>query len=93
MINKLFKFVLKLIMMMLLIVLLDVILIATLPINLWAHEASKAQYQNWMEETIDNDTKLIDIKMLGAHDAFSSKISYSSSVDKALVNQRIQLLV
>lgn len=88
MINKLFKFVLKLVMMMLLIVLLDVILIATLPINLWAHEASKAQYQNWMEETIDNDTKLIDIKMLGAHDAFSSKTSYSSSVDKALVKSK-----
>lgn len=85
MIKKFIRILLKLLMMILLIVILDVILIATLPINLWQHEASNNQYHNWMEETLDDDILLINITMLGAHDAFSSKISISSSVDKALL--------
>jgi hypothetical protein len=84
MIKKLVKLIIRLISLVFIIVIVDAILIATLPINLFKHEPSSKSYASWMEETIKSDTKLIDIKMLGAHDAFSSKITLSSKPDKAL---------
>lgn len=45
---------------------------------------NETDYSNWMSENIDNETRVLDIAMLGAHDAFSNEISYSSDVDPFL---------
>lgn len=50
----------------------------------WFFVSSKTtttDYSNWMSETIDSETKIIDIAMLGAHDAFSHDIDIFSPVD------------
>ena len=39
-------------------------------------------YSGWMSETLDEETLIIDVKMLGAHDAFSHEINISSPVDE-----------
>ncbi len=41
---------------------------------------SSTDYSNWMSENLTFDQKVIDIAMLGAHDAFSSKIDIFSPV-------------
>ncbi len=39
-------------------------------------------YSSWMSETLDEETLIIEVKMLGAHDAFSHEIDISSPVDE-----------
>jgi hypothetical protein len=39
-------------------------------------------YSSWMSETLDEETLIIEVKMLGAHDAFSHEIYISSPVDE-----------
>lgn len=38
-------------------------------------------YDNWMKDTIKNDDLVVDISMIGAHDAFSNEIDMDSEVD------------
>ena len=65
-----------------LIVFLLLILIINLPVVSVGHKTSDLDYSNWMSETLDNDIRVVDIKMLGAHDAFSSDINFFSAPDK-----------
>jgi hypothetical protein len=39
-------------------------------------------YSNWMSDALDEETLIIEVKMLGAHDAFSHEIGISSPVDE-----------
>lgn len=39
-------------------------------------------YSGWMSDTLDEETLIIEVKMLGAHDAFSHEIDISSPVDE-----------
>ena len=45
------------------------------------HITSTNDYSNWMSETLDSEMLVVDVKMLGAHDAFSSEINIFSEVD------------
>ena len=50
----------------------------------WFFVSSKTtttDYSNWMSETLDTEAKIIDIAMLGAHDAFTHEIDIFSPVD------------
>jgi hypothetical protein len=62
-------------------VMLGFVILINIPIIQVFHEESIQDHSNWMNETIDNNTNVIDIKMLGAHDAYSSDISITSDVD------------
>jgi len=64
------------------IVLLLFIVIVNIPIITVGNKDSNNDYSNWMSENLSNDKLVVDITMLGAHDAFSSEINYFSSVDK-----------
>jgi hypothetical protein len=52
-----------------------------IPITYIGNQISTNDYSNWMNESIDGNPKLVDVKMLGAHDAFSSEINFLSEVD------------
>jgi hypothetical protein len=45
-------------------------------------KSTTEDYSSWMSETLDEDTLIIEVKMLGAHDAFSHEIGISSDVDE-----------
>jgi hypothetical protein len=72
----LFRFVL-----VLLILVVVLLLTVNLPFDFYRHEASGTDYSDWMGENLQATQKVIDIAMLGAHDAFTSQISYASQTD------------
>ncbi len=63
------------------ILLLLFVVVINIPIITVKYEGTSDDYSNWMKENLDNEIHLVDIKMLGAHDAFSSDINYFSKVD------------
>lgn len=65
-----------------LLVLLVFVLVINLPIVSVGHKASENTYNNWMDETLDVDTRIVDVAMPGAHDAFTSEINLFSPADK-----------
>jgi len=64
-----------------LVVLLSIIVVINLPIIQVNHKDSDNDYSNWMRDSLSNDKFVTDVKMLGAHDAFSQEINYFSDVD------------
>ncbi len=51
------------------------------PVIEWSHSESDIDYSDWMGDTLKDDTLIIDVAMLGAHDAYSSDITITSEVD------------
>jgi len=52
----------------------------------WFFVSSKTtdtDYSGWMSDTLEESQKIIDVKMLGAHDAFSYEIDIFSLVDSS----------
>ncbi len=64
-----------------LLALLFFILIINIPLTNLSHNETTNDYNNWMKANLKNDLLLVDTKMLGAHDAFSSEINYASPPD------------
>ncbi len=65
-------------------ILLVIILILigiNIPITHLSYKKSTKDYNNWMKENISDNRRIIDIKMLGAHDTFSSHIHLFSKID------------
>ncbi len=60
---------------------LGLLILINIPIISVNHQTSTNDYSNWMSETVDDESKITDIHMLGAHDAFSSEISVFSETD------------
>lgn len=58
-----------------------ILLTVNLPFDFYAKETSSEDYSDWMYETLVSSQKVIDIAMLGAHDAFTSKITFFSEID------------
>ncbi|MFH0993752.1 MAG: hypothetical protein V1761_05340 [bacterium] len=65
------------------IVIILVVLLTTLNLtwNFFLRPATAADYSDWMRETLAGDRRVIDIAMLGAHDAMTSAIRFGSDVD------------
>lgn len=70
--------------LLLIIVMLVMVLLITIniPFDFFAHEKSNNDYSDWMSETLTTDQRIIDIAMLGAHDAFSANINLFSKTDE-----------
>lgn len=63
-------------------VILVLVISVNLPVISIGHKSSDIDYRNWMTETLDSETRIVDVTMLGAHDAFSSGINLFSPADK-----------
>ena len=48
-------------------------------------ETGGADHSHWMRETLSGPERLVDIAMLGAHDALTAEMQWSSKVDTASV--------
>lgn len=69
---------------------LALLLLINVPIISFSNESSDNDYSNWMSETLGNDQLVIDVAMLGAHDAFTSKINIFSELDPYETNGVMQ---
>lgn len=65
-----------------LIVIVAILLLTiNLPFNFFIKKTTIEDYSDWMYETLPTDKRIIDVAMLGAHDAFTNKIAYASEID------------
>lgn len=82
MIRKLFKILIKTIL-----TLVVLVLVILLSLNVTApflkHVSTENDYSDWMGETLADSARIIDVAMLGAHDAFTSNITIFSAIDEA----------
>lgn len=63
------------------IVVVCLIVVINVPIISLNHKASDIDYSNWMSETLEDNQLVVDVAMLGAHDAFSNEINIFSKLD------------
>ena len=75
------KRMIKRITLAILLVIFTVLLSLNITINFYRKVETKIDYSNWMLETLTDDKRIIDVAMLGAHDAFTNQIRYSSEID------------
>lgn len=68
-------------MLTLIIVLLVLLTAINLPFTFLIRKTAIQDYSDWMGETLSPDQKIIDVAMLGAHDAFTADIHLFSPVD------------
>ncbi len=61
---------------------LSLMLVINIPIITLSNKTSDTDYSSWMKDTIPLEQKVIDVTMLGAHDAFSNEINIFSEVDE-----------
>lgn len=66
--------------------LLVVLVVLNIPIITLNKVSSDTDYSSWMSENVSNEQRVLDIAMLGAHDAFSNEIGYTSDVDPYLTD-------
>ena len=69
-------------------ILTGLILIIAIPVvalnvtmNFFIPKTTAEDYSDWMLETLEGSRRVIDVAMLGAHDAMTSDISFFSKVD------------
>jgi len=70
------------ILLMLVIFVIVLVLSINLPIAVFSNQTTTSGYDNWMSNTLDDNQKIINIAMLGAHDAFTSDMTFFSTVDE-----------
>lgn len=70
------------ILLMIVIFIIVLVLSINLPIATFHHQTSSNSYEDWMTNTLSEDQRIIDVAMLGAHDAFTSDMNGFSAVDK-----------
>ncbi len=58
-----------------------VVIVINIPIITLNKIESDTDYSSWMSETLNEEDSVLDIAMLGAHDAFSNEIDIMSEVD------------
>lgn len=79
--KKISRRILKIIVMLIVIVLVLVVTI-NFPVTNFRHTRSNSDYSSWMADNLRDEQKVIDIAMLGAHDAFTSEMSLFSKTDR-----------
>ncbi len=75
------------IILLLLVIILALLATVNLPITNFRHQESDTDYSGWMGETLSADQKIIDVAMLGAHDAFTGEMNLFSRIDEASADQ------
>ena len=73
--------IIKRILISFLVIIVSLVVLMNIPVISVSHQASSEDYSNWMKETLGNDALIVDVAMLGAHDAFSTEIDIFSEVD------------
>jgi len=73
-----------------LVVIISLVVLINVPVITLSHKSSDNDYSNWMSETIDDSKLVVDIAMLGAHDAFSNEINIFSKIDPYETNTIMQ---
>lgn len=69
-------------MILAIVLVISILLLAiNIPFNFYRHIESDIDYSDWMLETLSSEKRIIDIGMLGAHDAFTHQIRYGSELD------------
>ncbi|MFA7076076.1 MAG: phosphatidylinositol-specific phospholipase C domain-containing protein [Candidatus Izemoplasmatales bacterium] len=63
-------------------IIFSILSIINIPWMFVSKQTSSTDYSNWMSENITSDKKIVDIAMIGAHDAFSYQIDIFSQVDE-----------
>ncbi len=76
--------------MVLILTIIALVLVINIPVFTLNNNISNTDYSNWMSETLDGDELIKDIAMLGAHDAFSNKITIASPLDPYETNSIMQ---
>jgi len=81
-IRKLLKIILKTVLTL---VLLVIVLLLSLNVTapFLKHVSTANDYSDWMGETLADSARIIDVAMLGAHDAFTANINIFSAIDEA----------
>lgn len=74
------KRILRIFILIILIVLALVITI-NFPVTTFINHTSEQSYDTWMSDTLSSEDLIIDIAMLGAHDAFTSDMDVFSPID------------
>ncbi len=69
------------ILLTILIIIISLIVIVNIPILTLSNKTGETDYSSWMSETLEDDQLIVDVAMLGAHDAFSNEISITSRLD------------
>jgi len=72
------------------VVIITLVMLINIPLISFSKETSENDYSNWMSETLSDDQLIIDVAMLGAHDAFSSEINIFSELDPYETNGIMQ---
>lgn len=66
---------------MLLVIVLALVITINFPVTNFRHIKSDSDYSSWMKDNLTSEQKIIDIAMLGAHDAFTNEITLFSKTD------------
>jgi len=69
---------------------IGLILLINLPIITLRNNKTNTDYSDWMSENISYDKKVIDVAMLGAHDAFTQDMNIMSKLDPYETNSIMQ---
>ena len=80
---------LKRLLIVLVILILFVISI-NIPIITLDKQTVGTDYSGWMQTTLDNSQRVVDVAMLGAHDAFTSEMKITSRVDELSADSIMQ---
>jgi len=75
------KRIIKRIILAVVLVLSIVLVSINIPFNFYRQLETENDYSDWMLETLTSEKRIIDIGMLGAHDAFTNQIRYGSELD------------
>lgn len=78
--KKTVKFVFK-ILAMLVVVLLVLLVSINIPWSNFRHQSTDQDYSSWMSEHLDMEDLIINVSMLGAHDAFTAEMDFFSPAD------------
>ncbi len=76
--------------LVILFVFIGLILLINLPIITLRNNKTNTDYSNWMSENVSYDKKVIDVAMLGAHDAFTQDMNIMSKLDPYETNSIMQ---
>ncbi len=79
--KSLTKRILRIFILILLIV-LALLVTLNFPVATFLKHTTTQSYDTWMSETLSNEDRVIDVAMLGAHDAFTSEMDVFSPVDE-----------
>jgi len=78
---KKFSHILKRILIIIFMIIFAVLISLNLSLSLYSKVKTDLDYSSWMLENLNGNQRIIDVSMIGAHDAFTSGMKVHSSTD------------